>query len=816
MAKFKHNEFLDTVDEVFTDATKSGVLHLYSEDSHFTGRRIRIGNRDLFHFGTTGYLGLEQDPRLKRAAIEAIENYGTQFPLSKSYVSFVLYKTLEEKLEKMYGNPIVVTKNSTLGHIGVIPCVLRDEDAVIIDHQAHWSMHNACQLLKPRGIPVELLRHSNLNMLEDKIKELQATRKKIWYLADGIYSMYGDCAPIADLMYLHNKYSQLHLYFDDVHGMSWTGKNGTGYVMDQLKVLPDRLLLFGTLSKSFGASGAVLVCSDVEMHRRIKTFGGPLTFSAQLEPASVAAASASADIHLSDEIYIMQNQLADNIHYFNTLLSQTDLPLVEKNNCPVFYIGTGMPVTGYNFVHRLMNEGFFVNLGIYPGVPVKNTGVRLTISRHNHREEMKALVDAMIYHYPKSLEETGTTKNRVRKAFRLPVQEQEKEILPVAHDINIEHYTAIRAIDKDFWNQFMGKQSVFDWDGLRFLEDVFINNEKREHNWEFHYLVVKDQLDVPLLVTFFCSALWKDDMLAPAAVSLQLEQVRKQDPYHLTSYVLGMGCLFTEGQHCYMNQGHPAFIPAMRRLLDVVDTLDEMLDTSMIVLRDFIPESAINEFCHNHGFIKVEMPESCILENLTWKDTAEYLATLSARSRKHFRADIQPYEKFFDIEYHNDATEEEIEIFHELYENVRSKNLDLNTFSFPKKLFSSMAKNSNWEFIVAYLKKEYDSRDLRIPVGVMFCYKNMNHTYVPSFIGMDYNYIHDYQIYRQLLYQTIVRARQLNFQKIDFGMTAAFEKRKVGATIIPKSAYVQAKDNFSLELIGGMLNNVSVHTPTSV
>jgi hypothetical protein len=94
-------------------------------------------------------------------------------------------------------------------------------------------------------------------------------------------------------------------------------------------------------------------------------------------------------------------------------------------------------------------------------------------------------VDAMIYHYPKSLEDTGTTKNRVRKAFKLPLQENEKEILPVADELTIDHFTGIRAIEKDFWNQLMGKQSVFDWDGLQFLEDVFTNNEKREHNWEF-------------------------------------------------------------------------------------------------------------------------------------------------------------------------------------------------------------------------------------------------------------------------------------------------------------------------------------------
>lgn len=810
MAKFKHNDFLDTVDEVFTDAMKSGVLHLYSEDSHFTGRHIRINGKDLFHFGTTGYLGLEQDLRLKNAAIQAIKNYGTQFPLSKSYVSFVMYRALEERLFEMYQNPVVITKNSTLGHIGVIPCVVRDEDAVVIDHQAHWSMHNACQLLKPRGIPVELIRHSNLEMLESKIKELSTKCKKIWYMADGIYSMYGDCAPITELMDLHNKYPQLHLYFDDVHGMSWTGKNGTGYVLDQLKELPERVLLFGTLSKSFGASGAVLVCSDTEMHRRIKTFGGPLTFSAQLEPASIAAACASADIHLSDEIYTMQTELADNINYFNLLLSKTDLPLIEKNNCPVFYVGTGMPATGYNFVNRLMHDGFFVNLGIYPGVPVKNTGVRLTISRHNQKEEMKSLVEAMVHHYPQALEETGSTPNKVRKAFRLPVVGKEIDVPAAGENLNVEYQTSIRKLNKEQWNTVMGSHSVFDWDGLAFLEDVFANNEMPESNWTFHYFLIRDKMERTILATFFCSALWKDDMLAPAAVSFQLEEKRKQDPYYLTSPVLGMGSLFTEGQHCFIDQGHPQWNQALRLLLDKAELLDEKLNTSMIVLRDFVQDEVLNEFFHNRGFLKVEMPESCIIEHLDWKDHNEYLSLLSARSRKHFRNDIEPYEKFFDVVYKDDASEEELTVFYELYENVRAKNLDLNTFAFPKKLFSSMAKHPNWEFIVTYLKKEYDSRETRIPVGVMYCYKNLGNTYVPSFIGMDYNYIQEYQIYRQLLYQTIKRARGLNFKRIDFGMTAAFEKRKVGATIIPKAAYIQAKDNFTLELIGGMQNKVPI------
>ncbi|MFA5296961.1 MAG: aminotransferase class I/II-fold pyridoxal phosphate-dependent enzyme [Lutibacter sp.] len=362
MAKIRANNFLDTVNEVFTDAKNAGVLHLYAEGGEFLGRTLQIKNKNLFHFGTTGYLGLEQDFRLKEAAINAITNYGTQYPLSKSYISHPLYKTLEEQIVKMYNHPIIITKNSTLGHLGVIPSVVDDQDAIILDHQVHWSVQSAAKTLKSRSVTIEMIRHNSLQMLEDKIKALSSKHRRIWYMVDGIYSMYGDYAPIKELLALCNKYPQLFLYCDDVHGMSWTGKNGTGYVLSQLSELPNNILIFGTLSKTFGASGAFLTCADSKMYQKIKTFGGPLTFSAQLEPASVGAAIASSKIHLSPEIYTLQSELKERIDLFNNLLNQTDLPLVNKNDSPVFYIGTGMPKTGYNFVNRLMNEGFYVNL----------------------------------------------------------------------------------------------------------------------------------------------------------------------------------------------------------------------------------------------------------------------------------------------------------------------------------------------------------------------------------------------------------------------------------------------------------------------
>tara|TARA_R110002050_G_scaffold24083_3_gene64259 strand:- start:10919 stop:13339 length:2421 start_codon:yes stop_codon:yes gene_type:complete len=806
MAKIKHNNFLDTVNEVFTDAKEQGIIHLYAEGDHFTGRKIRVNKKDLFHFGTTGYLGLEQDKRLKKAAIEAIDKYGTQFPLSKSYISNPLYYELEEKITQMYDAPIIITKNSTLGHLGVIPSAVDDGDAIVLDHQVHWSVQSAANILKTRSVPIEMIRHNHLDMLEDKIKKLSSKYKRIWYMADGVYSMYGDVAPIDELMQLCNKYPQLHLYLDDVHGMSWAGKHGTGYVLSKLKELPENVLLFGTLSKTFGASGAVAICTHKKRHHKIKTFGGPLTFSAQLEPASVAAAIASANIHLSSEIYMLQNELLQRITLFNTLLAKTELPLVEQNNSPVFYMGTGMPVTGYNFVNRLMKEGFYVNLGLFPAVPVKNTGVRITISRHNQAEEIKSLVDAMVYHYPKALEATHTTPDKVRVAFNLPILDKAPK-KKIVEEVRIVYEQTIQRIDKDVWNKLMGKQGVFDWEGLLFLENVFTNNESSENNWTFHYIIIKDQENTPILATFFTYALWKDDMLAPVSVSRKLEDLRKKDPYYLTSYVLGMGSPFTEGQHMYLDKSHPHWKLAIKQLLDKIEELEQESNSNWLVLRDFENDIELSQLFHQQGFIKMVMPDSCQVHNLSWNTMDEYPETLSTRSRKHFKKDIQPFENHFKIIYHEKPDQNQIDQFYRLYENVNKNNLALNMFILPKKLFTMMSQHPNWEFLTLYLKEDFNMGMAQIPVGVMFCYKNMETAYIPAFIGMDYMYTDEHQVYRQLLYQTIKRAKKLDFKKIDFGMTAAFEKKKVGATIIPKVAYIQAKDNYSMELMGVMQNN---------
>ena len=797
MAKIKHNNFLDTVHEVFTDAKQEGIMHLYADGETFNGRTIGVKNRQLFHFGTTGYLGLEQDARLKAAAIEAIRKYGTQFPLSKSYISNPLYKQLEEKLTAMYQNPIIITKNSTLGHMGVIPNAVNDRDAIILDHQVHWSVQSAAKVLKNRSVPIDMIRHNDLEMLEDKIKSLANKRQRIWYMVDGIYSMYGDFAPINDLKTLTLKYPQLHLYIDDVHGMSWIGKNGTGYALSELDELSDNILLFGTLSKTFGASGAVLVCSNKKMYQEIKTFGGPLTFSAQLEPASVAAATASAEIHLSLEIYELQNDLRERVGYFNELLEKTDLPLIDKNISPVFFIGTGMPKTGYNFVNRLMKEDFYVNLGIFPAVPVKNTGVRITISRHNQKQEIKDLVDAMVYHFPKALEATHTNLQRVCHAFkldhRIPIENK------TINNLHVQQEDSILNVDETVWNNLFNYQGVYDWDGLKFLENTFTGNNLREHNWKFRYLLVYDEKQKPILASFFTLGLWKDDMLADVSASQEIENARKSDPYYLTSNVLSMGSLFTEGNHLYVNDNHPLKQEALNTMMRHIEAIEKDFKAKMVVLRDFSAKENLHQYFQGQGFVRVQMPDSCNIDLEEHITIESYGAKLSTRNRQHLRKEILAIEPLLSIEVLKSCTSEQLKEVHRLYDNVHQNNLGLNTFSFPEALFANMSKHPNWEFITISPLESPSKM-----IGVMLCYKNGNHTYVPSFVGMDYEYLSTFYTYRQLLYQTIKRAIGLKFKQIDLGMTAGFEKRKLGALVVEKFAYLQTSDNYTLELMGIM------------
>ncbi|CAA9234126.1 MAG: 2-amino-3-ketobutyrate coenzyme A ligase [uncultured Cytophagales bacterium] len=806
--KHQYQLLIQSINEISTIARERGVAHLNTEDHELNGRRLTIRGKELLHFGSCGYLGLEMDDRLKEAAIDAIRRYGTQFSSSRTYVQFTLYQELEELLGQVFGTPALIASTTSQGHHAVMPIVVEDADAVILDQQAHVSMQDITSKLQVRGIPTALVRHSNLGELEKKIIELAPRHQRIWYCLDGVYSMYGDLAPVRELYQLMDKYHQFHLYVDDAHGMSWAGPRGSGYTLSQVPLHP-RMILGTSLSKGFASAGAAFVIPDQELYWRVKNWGGSFTYSGPQQPALVGASIASARIHLSDEIRQRQESLASLVRYCNDQMKAYGLPVIMPSDSPIFFVGLGLTRVGYNMVSRLLHEGLYVNLGIFPAVPETCTGIRFTVTLHHTFADIDRLVERLAYHLPKALQEEGRSVEDIQRAFRSVYRSREndrsesKDKSPAPVEVKrpaliLQSTNTIRDLDQSLWDSLLGSNGSFDATNLALMEESFRDNDRPEDNWTFHYYIIKDSAGKPVVATFFTSTIIKDDMLAPAFISRKIEERRQEDFYYLTSRCLLMGSLITDGEHLYVDKSHPDWKNALMLLLDQVWAEQDRLQANALFLRDFAPDDLqLRDFFIDQGLVSIQTPDAHIVENLRHDSIEDYLQkNLKSQSRYRVRKDALEKSEWFDVARVEQASPEEADHLYALYENVHSRNLEINTFKLPKKLFANILASPHWDVITVALKPQYNSLNKRNPVAMFFSYRNAN--YNPAMLGLDYDYLEKVNLYKQVLLQVLNRALQLKSGKIYLGLTNSVAKRKFGAAVKPQVVYMQSKDNFKL------------------
>jgi 7-keto-8-aminopelargonate synthetase-like enzyme len=797
----------DTVDQIISDGVRRGILHLYTDDDSLHDNHISLKGKTVINFGSCSYLGLEFDSRLREASKAAIDHYGTQFSESRAYVSVKLYQQLEELLSKIFEASCVVTPTTTLGHIANIPVLMTSADVLITDQQVHNSVVTAVKLLRSAGTHVEVLRHNRMDLLEDRIKILRNKHSKIWYLADGVYSMFGDTAPLDDLYRLLDIYPQFHLYIDDAHGMSIQGTHGRGSVLNNRRFHP-KMVLGTSLNKAFASGGGVMVYPNTELARKVRTCGSPLITSGPLQPAQLGAAVAAATIHLTDEIYGMQEDLQERIMFTNLMLKKYHLPVIAENNAAIFFVGVHLPKVGYNMVRRMLEAGYYINLGIFPAVPMKNTGIRFTITRLHSFSQIEAMVRTMSEELPRALKDEGVTLEEIYKAFKMPVPEQQlldekvASVISQAFSLKSWHYKSIYDIDKNEWNAIYKNKGTFDWDGMALLEKSFQNNDNPESNWEFDYVIIKDiTTGKPVVASFFTTSLWKDDMFSPGEVSESIEVRRTIDPYYFTSRVISAGSLLTEGEHMFIDKTSALWKDGMQLLFDQINALQEKYNANSIVLRDFNNvEEDFESFLIDNGFFKTAMPDNNVVNKMGWNTSEEFYQTLSKNSKIHFRKHVRRYLDKYEVEIVRNPTEKEIDHWYSLYENVKNNSLELNTFTLPRKLFANIAYNNSWETLVLKLKTGDGSGKT---VAVVFSHiGGVNH--IPMIIGIDYTYNEDYKVYRQALYQVMMRAGTLGKKKVLLGFSAPIEKRKVGAEPSSTYAFMQIRDNYNAETLAMM------------
>ena len=795
MAKIKHSSPYEVIDQILTSAKARKIMHLSSQEEEFNGDILKINDQELINFGTCGYLGLEKHPHVLAKSRDLLERYGTQFSVSRAFIKAPYLIELEGLLSQIFDNhPVIIYSSTSITHQSVLGAIIQPTDLIILDQQVHYSVQYPCHYAKLQGTMVKMIRHNNMEMLEDFIKKSYNLYDKIWYMADGVYSMFGDLPRHNELLNLLDKYPKLHLYFDDAHGVGWTGVNGSGTVFELYKDNP-RVVLISTLAKGFGAIGGLAVFNDPELYRKNDIYGGVLSYTHPLSPSNIGAAIGVAELLLSDQGLVFQNELKDLMDYLNSKLEAYNLTNISSNNTPIYFIAAGSLKVTHNLIQKMISDGFYVNTATYPVVPNDKTGLRFTLTRHNTKEHIDRLVESIATNFVLAVEEENEDIELIYKTFNVPFKGTQVVKPTLSNAVRVETYTTIDDVNPKEWDALFENNGNYSHNGLKCLEEIFSNNEKPEENWDFHYLILRDSSNEILLATFFTAAIFKDDLFAPANVSKKIEQIRIDDPYYLCSKTLAMGCLLSEGNHLYINENHLLVKETLDHFFIELEKIKISSDSVVVVLRDFMSNFKFNDRFEADGFIKVGLPNTNIVENPKWNTADELLAmTLSSKSRSNIRKDVLRYQDQFDIRFKKRLSEAEALEHYQLFLNVKQVNYAVNFFNYPSKITSVLSNYKEWEFIELRIK---GSEEL---IGTIWGFVGGN-CYCPLIVGLNYHYNESHNLYKQMMFQMVKRGNDLEKKRVYLGLTSDFEKKKYGAKLEKIHAFIKVDETYNLDII---------------
>lgn len=811
-------EILQAVDDVVTDGVHRGVMHNIAEDTRLDGRLITIKGKKLVNFGSCSYLGLETHPALISAATDAAERYGTQFSSSRAYISAPDYAQVEELFSTLFDRPTVVTPSTTMGHIAAVPTLVGGRDVMLLDHQVHHSVQTAAKLAQSQGSRVEIVPHLNMNVLDRRIAEFSRTHRRVWYAADGLFSMYADFVPVDALNELVERHEQLWLYLDDAHSVSWTGRFGRGHVLERLSPAAlSRSVVCGSLNKSFAAAGGALTFPDAETRRRVLTVGGPLIFSGPVQPPMLGALRASAQLHMSDEVARRQTRLLDLIRLFNRLAADEGLPLVSHSEAPIRCIGAGVPRVAYNLAGKLRDAGCFADTATFPAVPAKLSGARVTLTAHHTEDDVAALVETLATALPAALAEEGSSVDVLERSFSRQLQGRPVRMRPAAQapattGLRLEHHTTVDAIEQAEWDALFAGRGAFDWQGLHALENAFAGqHEEPEHSWAFHYWIVRDPArgNTPVAATFFTTALWKDDLFSSPELSAEVEARRADDPYYLTSRMVGMGSLLTEGDHLYLDRTGD-WRSALRLVLDAAREVEDTAEAAAVVLRDLALDDEMHRFLTGEGFVRVPAPPTWVRE-LDFADDDGFLAGLRKKHRYHQRTQVLAWEDRYKVDVVPSGPEslhrvnrEDLDHLYGLYRNVHARSLYLNVFPLPRRLFDAVMSRPGWELITLRLIEGPDE-----PVAFAMMHVGAEHVQ-PVFVGLDYSFVSSHRAYQQTLWQSVRSGLRSGARKALLGMSADLHKARFGAVREERWVYVQPSESFHTDVLSRLAHGLSL------
>ncbi len=361
------------------EAIDLGIYPYFRALSDTEGAIAHFEGKEVVMCGSNNYLGLTTDPRVRQAAKEAIDRYGTSVTGSRFLNGTLeLHLELDRRLAKFVGKEAaLVFPTGYQTNVGTITALVQKGDYVIIDKDDHASIVDGC--LMCRG-EMRRFKHSDVSSLDTLLSNLPPEAGKL-VVIDGVYSMGGDIAPMPEIVAICKKYGA-RIMVDDAHGIGVTG-NGRGTAA-HFGLTDDVDLIMGTFSKSFASIGG-FIAGSAEVIHFIQHHARSLIFSAALTAGQAAAALKALDIMETEPEHV--ESLWDNAEYMRKGLKDLGYN-VGRSNTPIIPILIRDDFRTVLAWHALIEEGVYTNPVLPPGVPTGSSLLRTSYMATHQKEHL--------------------------------------------------------------------------------------------------------------------------------------------------------------------------------------------------------------------------------------------------------------------------------------------------------------------------------------------------------------------------------------------------------------------------------------------
>ena len=353
------------------------------------GANVAVLDHEVLNLCANNYLGLADDPRVVAAAHEALDRWG----YGLASVRFIcgtqeIHKELEAGLTDFLGTEDTILYSSCFdANGGIFEALFDERDAIISDALNHASIIDGIRLCKARRF-----RYANRDMadLEKQLVEAREARYRI-VVTDGVFSMDGYVAPLADICSLAERYNAL-VMVDDSHAVGFVGAGGRGThehhgVMGRVDVIT------GTLGKALGGASGGYVSGRREMVAMLRQRSRPYLFSNSVAPPIVA--TSLKVLELMRSAADLREKLRENTAFFRQRMTEEGFDILPGEH-PIVPVMIGDAARAGRLAELMLERGVYVIGFSYPVVPQGKARIRAQVSAAHSRDDLERAVQAFV------------------------------------------------------------------------------------------------------------------------------------------------------------------------------------------------------------------------------------------------------------------------------------------------------------------------------------------------------------------------------------------------------------------------------------